>query len=182
MRKFSSYGQINTTLDYYAPRKALIQKAYTRLMGDVPEEGGHYITVWAPRQTGKSWVMQQILFRLRNDDGYDVLKIGLEHLKLETDVDEIAGSIAQIIQEELKQPVRDIANLTEFHTIFKHLHKPLVLILDEFDALPEQAISGLAGVFRNIYLQRQDDPNPSPQKAYLLHGLALIGVRSVFGH
>ncbi|MCP4373452.1 MAG: hypothetical protein GY797_35925, partial [Deltaproteobacteria bacterium] len=64
MRRFSSYGQIDTELHYYAPRTALIEHAYTQLMGENPEKGGHYITVWAPRQTGKSGTMLQIRQRL----------------------------------------------------------------------------------------------------------------------
>ena len=57
MRRFSSYGPVNPKLHYYAPRKELIEKAYTTLVGENPEEGGHYITVWAPRQYGKTWIM-----------------------------------------------------------------------------------------------------------------------------
>ncbi|MFN8486406.1 MAG: hypothetical protein U0350_02365 [Caldilineaceae bacterium] len=61
MRKFSSYGPIDTKLHYYAPRPALIQQAYAQKLGENPADGGHYITVWGPRQTGKTWVMQQVL-------------------------------------------------------------------------------------------------------------------------
>lgn len=183
MRKFSSYGQIDTEQHYYAPRKDLIAKAYTQVMGDNPERGGHYITVWAPRQAGKSWLMQQILFRLRADERYDVLKFGLEHLKFQTDLSKIVSNIAAEILNSLHQSQFNVDTLEEFQQIFTRnvLKKPLVLILDEFDALTEEAISGLAGIFRNIYLSRQDDPNPSAQKKYLLHGVALIGVRSVLG-
>jgi predicted AAA+ superfamily ATPase len=51
------------------------------LLGENPSEGGHYITVWAPRQAGKTWVMQQILFKLKKDTQFDVLKINLQSLK-----------------------------------------------------------------------------------------------------
>ena len=61
------------------------------------------------------------------------------------------------------------------------LGKPLVLILDEFDALNEEAIGQIVGVFRNIYNERRLDPNPPDKKKFLLHGVALIGVRSVLG-
>jgi hypothetical protein len=54
-------------------------------------------------------------------------------------------------------------------------------MLDEFDALSEEGIAGIARIFRNIYLHRRDDPKPSAEKTYLLHGVALIGVRSVLG-
>jgi hypothetical protein len=61
------------------------------------------------------------------------------------------------------------------------LDKPLILLLDEFDSLSQDAISGLARILRNLYLHRQGDPKVSAKKKYLLHGVALIGVRSVLG-
>ena len=73
MRQFSSYGPVNTKLHYYVPREALIEEAYTQLMGENPDEGGHYITVWAPRQRGKSWVMQQTLYRLQKEERFDTI-------------------------------------------------------------------------------------------------------------
>ena len=83
MRKFSSYGLINEDLHYYSPRTELIEHAYRQLMGDEPDQDGHYMTVWAPRQTGKSSVMKTILWRLQKDERYHVLKLGLEHLKMQ---------------------------------------------------------------------------------------------------
>ena len=47
-RKFSSYGPVDKSIEYYAPREELVQKAITQLKGENPEKGGHYFTVWAP--------------------------------------------------------------------------------------------------------------------------------------
>ena len=187
MRKFSSYGPIDTDLHYYAPRTALIEQALTHLLGENSGKSGHYITVWAPRQRGKTWIMQQVLFRLRHEpysQQFDVLKLNLEHLKIEQDVDDIVRTIAGQIIEGLA--LRDVAinHLKEFGNLFKKdvLSRPLILIMDEFDALSQPAITGLAGVFRNIYHQRQDEGDkPIEQKSYLLHGVALIGVRAALG-
>ncbi len=183
MRRFSSYGPEDKDLHFYAPRKKLIEKTWTGLIGENPDKGGHYITVWAPRQTGKTWLMQQILWRLQKDERFLVLKINLEHLKMVKDVDRIVRSIANEIMECLEIENASVNSLDEFHALFLNgaIDKPLILILDEFDALAEEAISGLAGVFRNIYVHRRDDPSPSREKKYLLHGAALIGVRSVLG-
>ena len=58
----------------------------------------------------------------------------------------------------------------------------LVLILDEFDNLSERVIGSLVKVFRNIYIQRQNQSTkPSAERDYLLHSLALVGVRAVLG-
>ncbi len=187
MPKFSSYGPVNTKLHYYAPRKELVGGAFTQMLGENPDEGGHYITVWGPRQAGKTWLMQQILFGLQEDKQYEkfaVAKINLQHLKMQQDVHKIVQSIAAELAKKLGLENIEINILDHFHLIFSRevLKKPLILILDEFDALTEQAISGLAGVFRNIYISRQDQFNkPSPEKEYLLHGLALVGVRAVLG-
>ncbi len=183
MRKFSSYGPIDRDLNYYAPRKALIARAMAQLVGENPDKGGHYITVWAPRQTGKTWVMQQILWDLQKDARFHVLKLNLEHLKMTEDTDEIIESVASEIIRDMGMKNIAVNKMKEFHTLFLKgsLDKPLVLIIDEFDALAEEAISGIAGVFRNIYTHRRDDPAPSSEKKYLLHSVALIGIRSVLG-
>lgn len=45
MRKFSSYGPIDTEMNYYAPRVELIEKVYNNLIGENPQKSGHYFTV-----------------------------------------------------------------------------------------------------------------------------------------
>jgi len=184
MRRFSSYGPVDPEEHYYAPRKELIEIAYNQMRGDNPRKGGHYFTVWAPRQTGKTWIMQQILFRLQKDKGFHVLKINLQHLKDQDKASMIISAIAEEIGEKLGKTFTGIDNIKKFQEIFKKdvLDKPLVLILDEFDALAEEGINALVNAFRNIYISRQDEVDkPTGQKTYLLHGLALIGVRSVLG-
>lgn len=168
MRRFSSYGPIHTKLDYYAPREALLANAYTQLVGEHPEEGGHYTTVWAPRQTGKTWVMQQVLFRLLDDERFDVVKLNLQHLQEETDVAFIVGDIGKKLLDALQKPQKETPTLQAFEEIFtrKTLAKPFILILDEFDALSEEGIAGIARIFRNIYLHRRDDPHPSAENPY----------------
>jgi hypothetical protein len=184
MRSFSSYGPVDKELHYYVSRKELIDKGYFQLIGENPKKNGHYITVWAPRQTGKSWTMQQILWRLQKDERFDVLKINLEVLKTEEDVAAILRYIDKHIANGLNKSILNADTPDKFQDIFskKILDKPLILILDEFDALSKDAISAIVGAFRNIYNMRHDQFNKSTyEKEYLLHSVALIGVRSVLG-
>jgi hypothetical protein len=188
MRQFSSYGPIDKELHYYVPRQELVDRAFDQLLGANPDKGGHYITVWAPRQRGKTWIMQQVLAGLRDNPQYNqrfaVVKLNLEHLKLETDVNRIVHVMAEELMDDLGQRQIEVNTLADFYKVFTKgvLDRPLVLILDEFDALSERAISSIAGVFRNIYIRRQDEGDkPSAEKSYLLHGVALVGVRSVLG-
>lgn len=184
MRRFSSYGPINNNHDYYAPREELIEQITNELVGQPPEENGHYLTVWAPRQTGKTWIMREILFRLKKDPRFRIIKINLENLKQETNTEIIINHIAEEIGKELNTPLTGINSPLEFSKIFSNetLDKPLILILDEFDALSEKGINTIVSVFRNIYMSRKDEKDKTTdQKKYLLHGVALIGVRSVLG-
>ncbi|MDM8524566.1 AAA-like domain-containing protein [Desulfococcaceae bacterium HSG8] len=184
MRKFSSYGPVNTKIHYYAPRKELLDRAFTQLIGEIPEEGGHYITVWAPRQTGKTWVMQQIVRKIRKQGEFEVAIISMQSAKTEkTD----AGVLEVLVKKlgqwfDRKLPETDSwKNLADVFT-GEYFEKPLILILDEFDALREDFINKFANEFRDIYIGRQNEAEkPSGEKTCLLHGLALIGVRSVLG-
>ncbi len=183
MRKFSSYGPVNKSLHYYVPREDLIRRACDQLIGEAFDEGGHYITVWAPRQCGKTWVMREVLWQLETDARFQTVKINLEELKMEPDPDVVALSIADEIRKKLKLKRDPPKGLHDFSSLFlrDNLEKPLILILDEFDALDEAAIAGLAGVFRNIYINRNEDKRTASEKEYLLHGVALIGVRTALG-
>lgn len=194
MRRFNSYGPINPKLHYYVPREKLIDQGYRQLLGESPSEGGHYITVWAPRQTGKSWVMLQVMERIRKqetgngnsniDVDVDVIKVDLDLPDQDTNLDNIAVSIAEEIFTELDKKNPGIDSLKQLPTLFTSevLDKPLILLIDEFDALPKEGISRLTRVFRNLYMRRQKELHkPFNQRRYLLHGLALIGVRSVLG-
>ncbi|MCP5107214.1 MAG: ATP-binding protein [bacterium] len=192
MRRFSSYGPVDTEVHYYAPRQELIDTAYSQLVGDNPAKGGHFITIWAPRQTGKSWIMLQVLdrieknYRIRKDTNMpiDVVKVDLDLPEHDTDLNSITAKIAEDIFIELGKKNPGIDTLKQFPRLFTRdaLDNPLILIIDEFDALPKDAISRLTRVFRNIYMSRQKElKKPVNERRYLLHGLALIGIRGVLG-
>ena len=56
------------------------------------------------------------------------------------------------------------------------------MVIDEFDAIAEQCINKFASEFRKIPTDHiTETGKTSAEKTYLLHGLALIGVRSVLG-
>ncbi|KHD05324.1 hypothetical protein PN36_00415 [Candidatus Thiomargarita nelsonii] len=51
---------VNCKAHFCIQRQALIATGVQRLIGSPDEEGGHYFTIWAPRQTGKTWLMRQL--------------------------------------------------------------------------------------------------------------------------
>ncbi len=183
MRQFTSYGPVNKKMHYYVPRKELLAQAHTYLVGESFDEGGHYITVWAPRQTGKSSLLRDAYWILQKDDSCDVANIDIQNLRDINDTLKCMNSVIDKISTLTGLELPGITIKSDFEVVFskKYLNKPLVLIIDEFDSLPENVINDVVGVFRNIYNARQKDSAPSHHKEYLLHGVALIGVRSVVG-
>ena len=187
MRRFSSYGPVDTGLHFYAPRTELVDSVLSAVVGGNPEQGGEYVTVWAPRQSGKSWIVGQVVRRLREETqprAFDVVATSVEHLRTEPDAGVAAGAVAAEIAGALGLDLPPVRSSRELESVFRRgrLSKPLVLVLDEFDALSEEAIGAIAGVFRKIHGQRRlQADRPTDRKDYLLHGVALVGVRSALG-
>lgn len=184
MRTFSSYEELNTNLHYYVPRIELIQRAYNHLIGDEPDYGGHYITVWAPRQTGKTWVMRQTVDRIMQRDDFDVAIITLQSTKTARNEQDVLEVFVRQLQKGFDREFPNLASWKELETLFSppYFDKPVILILDEFDSMSEQAINNFANEFRNMYGGRMNERGKvSREKNCLLHGLALVGVRAVLG-
>lgn len=59
MRRFHSYGPVDCRYHFCVDRQTLVERCIDQLVG-IPDQGGHYFTIWAPRQTGKTWLMRQM--------------------------------------------------------------------------------------------------------------------------
>ncbi len=184
MRKFSSYGPVDRDIHYHAPREELIESAYIQLVGEHPEKGGHYITVWAPRQAGKTWIMQQTLRRIREQGDFEVGIISMQSARKIGSEERILELFVRRLREWFERELPDIRTWDMLRSVFSEpfFSKPVILIIDEFDALREDFINSFANEFRDMHIMRKNETEkPSGEKSCLLHGLALIGVRSVLG-
>ncbi len=184
MRKFTSYGSPDPEMHYHAPREELIENAHHQLAGDNPEKGGHYITVWAPRQTGKSWAMLEVIKKIRQNDEFDVGYITMQSAKEEKTDEGVIEEFVNELRYRFEIDLPDVQSWKQLPRLFtnEHFSKPLILIVDEFDAIGNKFINKFANEFRKIYTDRASETDKKTgQKKYLLHALALIGVRSVLG-
>jgi hypothetical protein len=185
VRKFSSYGPVDTDLHYYVPRTVLVEQICQQVCGENPDKGGPYITVWAPRQSGKTWLLQQVAQQLRDADQFEVAILTMQSAKSAEKPENALQVLVTGLRAWFERPdLPAITTWQELPTLFTapYFKKPLILILDEFDALAPAFINAFANEFRSIHTQRQNEHHKlSHEKSYLLHGLALIGVRSVLG-
>lgn len=183
-RTFSSYGPVDKDINFYVPRIELIERIKNQLTGHDTKKGGHYFTVWAPRQTGKSWALIHTVAQLKSDERFHCAYITMEIMKENESVNEVYSYIKDSINRLTELNLPEINGRKDFQELFakKNLSKPLILIFDEFDALEPHVINSLVSVFRDIYIKNKGESNKSAfDKTYLLHGVALIGVRSVLG-
>lgn len=64
MRYFSSYGPVDPRVHFALGRPWLVDSCVAQLVGSA-DEPGHFFTVHAPRQTGKTWLMHRAVEEIR---------------------------------------------------------------------------------------------------------------------
>ncbi|WP_052506992.1 AAA-like domain-containing protein [Desulfonatronovibrio magnus] len=179
MRYFHSYGPVDCEEHFCVARTDLVQQCVSQLVAN-PEKSGHYFTIWAPRQCGKTWLMRQARLEIEHKYG-DRFLVGMMSMQGVVfndpdSPDEILPWFADLFEDALGIRPDPPDDWQDWTTLFRKsrgiFSKPLILFIDEFDSLPPKAIDRLVTMFRNMYLQRE---------AYALHGLALIGVRALLG-
>jgi len=181
MRRFHSYGPVDKDIHFSVPRTELVDRCLEQLIG-YPEKGGHYFTVWAPRQTGKTWLSRQVVLEIkaRYPDRFDILFFSLGVLRgisipNNQNSNDVPKAFSDIISEKFPHEPT-ITDWKAFRDLFSRNRglwdKPLILLIDEVDTLPFFWLDVLVGQFREMYLDRESN---------WLHGLALIGVRAVLG-
>jgi hypothetical protein len=180
MRRFHSYGPVDCDEHFCVPRMDMIDRCAAQLVGN-PEKGGHFFTIWSPRQCGKTWLMRQAADRIAREhpDRFIIAMMSMQGVSLKTDAPEeiVLGSLPLLFWEAFKVELPDPPTTFDaFKNLFLRdkglFSRPVILFIDEFDSLPPQVIDRLVTLFRDMYLKRD---------GYLLHGLALIGVRAVLG-
>ncbi len=177
MRKFFSYGPVDCEIHFCVPRKELIKECMEKLIG---EKFGHYFTVWAPRQTGKTWLMREVKKEIekRYPDKFIVGMMSVQgvRLKKDSEPEEFLTRIPILFRDTFDIKISPPTKWEDFQGFFYKeagiFTKPVILFIDEFDSLLTRVIDELVTIFRDIYLKKEN---------YLLHGLALIGVRAVLG-
>ncbi len=180
MRKFFSYGPVNCRIHFCVPRTEFIENAITQLIGENREDFGHYFTVWAPRQTGKTWLMRRVKEEIekRYGDRFVCGFMSMQGVVMESEDHprEFLSKVPDLFLDTFNLEIDPLHSWEEFRALFKirnkNFSKPVILFIDEFDSLPSKVIDNLVRLFRDIYHKRD---------IYLLHGLALIGVRAVLG-
>ncbi len=128
--------------------------------------------------------MQQVMSKVRKRDDFEVATLTMQSAKKETSAEGVLDVLVTGLRKWFGKDFPSIRRWKDLTQLFcpPYFTKPLILILDEFDMLQEEFITDFANEFRTMYTWRTNEfDKKSAQKSNLLHGLALIGVRSVLG-
>lgn len=186
MRYFNSYGPVDAEQHFCVPRYKLVDQCIGHLIGH-PEKGGNYFTIWAARQTGKTWLMQQAMHEIpqRYGDTFAIHSFSLgamddfEYNDIRFNQDTggaiLPAALSSILEHKLPGNPQ-IHMWEDFIALFRRngglWDRPVILLIDEVDSAAPLLLDMLVRRFREMYIDR----------SYTwLHGLALTGVRAVVG-
>ena len=188
-KSFQTEGPIIPEKNYLVKRQDEISDLLDRI------EQGKYIVIFAPRQTGKTTFFYRATDELRKKITYIPIEMSFE-IYSETEVKDFYANIGRKIingiRERLEklavpnmveqsawlnvQSITDHLSLEDFFTNLqaKFPESKFVLIIDEFDGIPKDALRNFLHTLRNIYHMKSRDAN----KNYL-HSISIVGVKSV---
>ena len=186
MRRFGTQGRLYPEDNYLVPRTAEVANFIRRV------KEGKYIVLFAPRQTGKTTFFQLALAELAaTDPTYFPIHLNFEVYEgcaptefyggLAEDIPEKIVDVFQKRGETLPEAFTQFLENAQFtnhlslRRFFRQLaellkHQRVVLIIDEFDAIPRGAVTGFLRVLRDIYLSG---------KTRCPHSVGIVGVKNI---
>ncbi len=186
MRTFGTQGRVYPSRHYVVPRT----EEKTEFIKRVKE--GRYIVLFAPRQTGKTTFFRLALDTLTTEEpNYFPIQLNFEEYEDYTAAEfycnlyeDICEEIETVFQKREETPPKVLIQFLENTTLTDHVSMrrfftrfdsflpdhSVVLIIDEFDAIPREALKGFLHSLRRIYLT---DENRCP------HSVSIIGVKSI---
>ena len=186
MRYFNTHGPVEIEKHYVVSRQSLVDELLTQIAE------GKYFTIFAPRQMGKTTLLRTLDELLADRPEYLPVPLSFERYESwsETDFLEhfaelINFHIAEALQKREYPKQKEVAALLNeetpstyptFARFFRKLYQiapdlKIVLIVDEFDATPTDALSPLLQTWRTMHLERRPP--------HSLHSVMLIGIQNI---
>ena len=188
VKTFNTFGPVNPEEHYVVSREAELADFIKRV------KLGRYIVIFAPRQTGKTTFFQWALDSLASEatETYFPIELNFEVYEDYTAPD-FYGSLYQSIYEEIKYvfekrrrvPSETLSRFLEDTKLTDHVamlrffqqfanfleDEKLVLVIDEFDGIPRDALRGFLHSLRTIYVQRSMRKCP--------YSVGIVGVKNI---
>ena len=194
MRKFGTQGPVNSKDHYVVSRSEELADYINRV------KQGRYIVLFAPRQSGKTTFFQEVLKVLtKNESAYFPIQLNFEDYKnrapdafytdifedIREEIETVFESQGIMLSQRLMQFLDDtkISDHVAMRRFFRQLPRllgdelstslppRLVLIIDEFDGIPQATVSDFLHTLRRIYLTGRDARAP--------YSVGIVGVKNI---
>ena len=186
MRWFETRGPVYPEDNYVVARTEELADFINRL------KKGRYVVLFAPRQTGKTTFFRNALDTLEDEDNtYFPIQLNFEGYA-DSDAatfypslcEDISKQIRNIFQKRHENPTNKLnhfltnAQITDAISMRRFLedlgslleNQRFVLVIDEFDGIPQDAIRGFLHSLRHIYLSG---------RTRCPHSISIVGVKNI---
>lgn len=191
MRSFGTRGRVYPDRHYVVTRTEEIRNFINRI------KEGRYIVLFAPRQTGKTTFFRFAVDALTDEDeSFFPIQLNFEEYNNLSPSDfyisfykETCKEIEKVIQNRAEGSCEETVQfleaqsivdhismseffgaLTDFLSIQRGIRPKIVIIIDEFDGIPQTVLSDFLHTLRRVYLS--DEPR-------CIHSVGIVGVKSI---
>ena len=186
MRSFGTQGRVRPEQHYIVPRTAHVADFITRI------RAGKYIVLFAPRQTGKTTFFRLALDALLTEaPNFFPIQLNFEEYHDYTPsefyrnlYEDIREAIENIFQKRGEVPTAALIQFLENTELTDHVsmrrlftrfarflkNQRVVVIIDEFDGIPQAAVKGFLHSLRHIYLS---------DELLCPYSVSIVGVKSI---
>lgn len=169
MREFNTSGPCFPAEHYTVMRENLVAK------GKQMVDRRRYFTIFAPRQAGKTTYFH-LLFQQLKQEKYTPIWLSFENFKTITREKFYKAFThdfyrqLRLYQISLDYQITDPVDMEEFFEKLQELTYPIVLVIDEFEGVPDCVLSELMHTFRKLYHHKA---------FHALHSIMLVGVSTI---
>ena len=186
-KTFETRGPVKPERNYVVARTEELADFINRV------EEGRYVVIFAPRQTGKTTFFRRALEQFAvEDSGYFPLALSFQIYqnvapavfykqvcrKMRQGIEKVFSQRGQVLSDALAQFLANttIADHVDMLNFFQELAglltQRVVIIIDEFDGIPQAALSDFLYTLRDIYLE-DDTSMRCP------YSVGIVGVKSI---
>ncbi len=186
MRRFGTQGRVYPDRHYVVPRTEEIADFNMRV------KEGRYVVLFAPRQTGKTTFFRMAIDVLTSEDptyfpiqlDFQVMRNGSTPIFYDRLSQMMCRNIEFVLQKNEMRPSEELTQFLKNTHLSDHFsmlaffeeleslldNKRIVLLIDEFDGIPQNIVSDFLYTLRHIYLS---DELQCP------HSVGIVGVKSI---
>ena len=187
MRRFGTQGPVHPEKNYVVSRATELEDFVMRV------KEGRYIVIFAPRQTGKTTFFQRALDVFAAEEpAYFPIPLNFEvyenctpsvfyndlYEDMREEIENIFSRRGEALSEALTEflenvEITDHLSMGRFFRNFSKLlgDQRVILIIDEFDGIPKEAVRGFLHSLRRIYVSNPLSRCP--------HSVGIVGVKSI---